>query len=137
MKFLYNLGHGSAQLVNSVDHHLLGQTDSKINISILVTAYVSKNLVKLVSGAMFCILFLLFSGHVHSLLFTGSGNVNISQDSAVQDSGELQLSGHQTGSARPRQEKKLSDKAAGKVQKNIPQKPKVRNYNYRDDNSLR
>lgn len=67
----------------------------------------------------------------------GASNINISQDSAVQDSGELQLSGHQTGSTRPRQEKKLSDKAAGKVQKNIPQKPKVRNYNYRDDNSFR
>lgn len=67
----------------------------------------------------------------------GSSNVNISQDSAVQDSRELQLSGHQTGFVRPQQGKKLSDKAAGRVQKNIPQKTKVRNYNYRDDNSLR
>ena len=67
--------------------------------------------------------------------FSGAGDMNISQDSAVQDSQDLQLAGQRTGFVRHRQEKKLSDKAAGRlVQKNIPQKSKIRNYNYRDDN---
>ena len=67
--------------------------------------------------------------------FSGAGDMNISQDSEVQDSQDLQLAGQRTGSVRHRQEKKLSDKAAGRlVQKNIPQKSKIRNYNYRDDN---
>ena len=63
--------------------------------------------------------------------------MTVSQDSSVQDLRDLQLTGRPTGSVRQRQDKKLSDRAGGRVQKNIPQKPKVRNYNYRDDNGLR
>ena len=79
---------------------------------------------------------------MNHVLLSGYGDMNISQDSAVEKSQDLHLAGRQTGSVKPRQEKKLSDKAAGRVQKNIPQKnipqkPKIRNYNYRDDNSLR
>ena len=63
MKILFvTSGPGSVQLVNSVQHHLLGQTNSKINISILVTAYVSKYLVKMVSCAALNMHFFLFQG---------------------------------------------------------------------------
>ena len=87
------------------------------------------------------VLIIIFLSIRSTTVFPVSGDMNISQDSStVQYSRDLQLSGHQTGSLRQRQDKKLSDKAAGRVQKNIkniPQKPKVRNYNYKDDNGLR
>ncbi|XP_053383312.1 coiled-coil domain-containing protein 57-like [Mercenaria mercenaria] len=48
----------------------------------------------------------------------------------------LYLSGKPTGHQRPRSEKKLSDKASGKVFKKV-QQPSVRNYNIRDDRAAR
>jgi NAD-dependent DNA ligase len=50
----------------------------------------------------------------------------------------LYLSGKHTGYQRPKSEKKLSEKASGKVFKKVQHKqPTVRNYNIKDDRSSR
>ena len=62
----------------------------------------------------------------------------MSQDSNMSsNSVDFQISGHQTGQPRTKSGKKLSDKAAGKLQKKVVAKAKVRNYNQRDDSSPR
>lgn len=61
-----------------------------------------------------------------------------SYDSCENTRENLYLSGRQTGQQRQKTEKKLSDKAAGKVFKKVQHKqPSVRNYNMKDDGSVR
>jgi len=63
-----------------------------------------------------------------------------SQDSDGDINRNLYLSGRQTGLQKPyKSDKKLSDKAMGKVIKKVPNNTKstVRNYNIKEDRSVR
>ncbi|XP_052770763.1 coiled-coil domain-containing protein 57-like isoform X1 [Mya arenaria] len=60
-----------------------------------------------------------------------------SRTSENEEQGDIYLSGRPTGQQRPRQEKKLSNKASGRVFKKVQNKPLVRNYNIKEDKNAR